>query len=447
MLKRRIEAGEEHLTATHALISVFEAYLSSWLSDRTPGRDPLDSVEEAALVLAFVMHWRYHVVSTPGLTLQANFLTRETFLDIVTSCHGCILRFPQFRDNWGGKFRPDGPRFSSAYSEYIFQYGRMAQTNSPVISVLGWWRHLKHYLYQQFLEAGSGFALPASVRGIPHTIDARIRIPVTPLDWHATDADLTARVDRGVERAQELLQGCGVDTSTARLRGFFARPCKHYPLTDSYVTSAACEESNTANKEDDPNTDDNSGADGGGSAVIDAGDAADAEAVIAQLMRQGLGEGEGELRTASGKDMLETVTQLLRDFNQSIQDESKDRKYRFVVKKLMRAHQRSGDTLDTELDYYHDDDDVAVLFFLPDGTKVWCLGNIEEVGRATGTLDERRAISDAGAAYLLGLDKVYKPDGVFIDDPNGVFVLRWYREMDQNGAMLDGYQNKACTGQ
>jgi hypothetical protein len=160
-------------------------------------------------------------------------------------------------------------RFSSAYSEYIFQYGRMAQTNSPVISVLGWWRHLKHYLYQQFLEAGSGFALPASVRGIPHTIDARIRIPVTPLDWHATDADLTARVDRGVERAQELLQGCGVDTSTARLRGFFARPCKHYPLTDSYVTSAACEESNTANKEDDPNTDDNSGADGGGSAVID----------------------------------------------------------------------------------------------------------------------------------------------------------------------------------
>jgi hypothetical protein len=69
------------------------------------------------------------------------------------------------------------------------------------------------------------------------------------------------------------------------------------------------------------------------------------------------------------------------------------------------------------------------------------------VGRATGTLDERRAISDAGAAYLLGLDKVYKPDGVFIDDPNGVFVLRWYREMDKNGAMLDGYQNKACTGQ
>jgi len=60
--------------------------LRSWLGDREPGRDPLESVEEAAMVLAFVMHWRHHVVNTRGLTLEANFLTRETFLDIVTSC-------------------------------------------------------------------------------------------------------------------------------------------------------------------------------------------------------------------------------------------------------------------------------------------------------------------------------------------------------------------------
>ena len=107
-LKRRNDAGEAHLKATYAIIVVFSAYLDSWLRDRDDERDPLDAVEEAALVLAFVMHWRYHVVTTPGLTLAENFLTRETFLDLVTSCHGCILRFPQFRDNWGGKFRPDG---------------------------------------------------------------------------------------------------------------------------------------------------------------------------------------------------------------------------------------------------------------------------------------------------------------------------------------------------
>ena len=115
---------------------------------------------------------------------------------------------------------------------------------------------------------------------------------------------------------------------------------------------------------------------------------------------------------------------------------------------MMCAHQRAGDTIDTELDYYRDDDDVAVLFFQPDGTKVWCLGNIEEVARATGTVDERRAISesDRGAEYLLGLDKVYKPDGVFIDGPHGMFVLRWYKEVDKDGKELRGYQNKVCVG-
>jgi hypothetical protein len=302
-LKRRVDAGEKHLIATHALVYVFEAYLSSWLSDRMPGREPLDSVEEAAMVLAFVMHWRYHVVSMPGLTLKENFLTRETFLDVVTSCHGCILRFPQFRDNWGGKFRPDGPRFSSAYSEYTFQYGRMAQTNSPVVSVLGWWRHLKHYLYQQFLKASSGFALSASGRGIPHSIDARILIPDIPVGWHASDKQLLVRISQGVERACQLLQECGVDTSTPRLRGFFARPCKHYPLTDSYVTGAACAEADTTDKEDDPNNEDG-GGNGDGETVIDVGDAADAEAVIAQLMRHTAGDGEGELSIEGGEHPL-----------------------------------------------------------------------------------------------------------------------------------------------
>ena len=73
-----------------------------------------------------------------------------------------------------------------------------------------------------------------------------------PAGWHVTDEQLVTRVDRGVERACKLLQGCGIDTSSARLRGFFAKPCLHYLLTDTYVTGAACEEANTGNKEDDP---------------------------------------------------------------------------------------------------------------------------------------------------------------------------------------------------
>ena len=107
---------------------------------------------------------------------------------------------------------------------------------------------------------------------------------------------------------------------------------------------------------------------------------------------------------------------------------------------------------------------MAVLFYMDDGTKVWRLGNIEEVAVATSTVDERRALAgpqlgSEGASraaleaphvavplaqkpkakaspslghsqetastnsYLLGLDKVYKPSGVYIDDPKGLFIL------------------------
>ena len=51
----------------------------------------------------------------------------------------------------------------------------------------------------------------------------------------------------------------------------------------------------------------------------------------------------------------------------------------------MKAHQRAGDTLDEELDYYKDDDDVAVLFTLPDGKKVsLCVTFVLVVSEAGG---------------------------------------------------------------
>lgn len=439
-----------HLTAhRYAVIVIFEKYLSSWLNDREEGRSPVDAVEEAAAVLAFVMHWRSYITSNEGkrkgLTLEANFLTRETFLDLITSCHGCILRFPQFRDNWEGKFKPDGPRFSSAYSEYFFQYGRMAQTNSPVVSQKGWYTHGRHYIYQQFLEATSNHPVPASCRGIPHTID-RIQIPSVAPDWHPSDDDLRAAIDRGVKLAVELLHYCGMDTTSATLTGFFKHPYKHFPLADVYdVRKDTGGDVGGDGDDEDPPEERPPHHEEVDSLTVDAADAADAEALLTQLMRAHpqVGEVQGRLGSDAAKAFATEVNALIVNFNQSIQEEAKDRKYRFVVKRLMKAHQRNG-TLDDELDYYRDDDDVAVAFKGPDGEKWWILGNIEESTVSRSNVDESRAVANTGAEYLRKLDKDYKRDGVYIDDPKGLFVLRWYKEVDGSGRELQGYQNSNC---
>ena len=40
---------------------------------------------------------------------------------------------------------------------------------------------------------------------------------------------------------------------------------------------------------------------------------------------------------------------------------------------------------------------------------------------------------------------MYRPTGVHIDDPKGMFILRWYKEVDLHGNALSGHQNKDCV--
>ena len=49
------------------------------------------------------------------------------------------------------------------------------------------------------------------------------------------------------------------------------------------------------------------------------------------------------------------------------------------------------------------------------------------------------------AAYLSSLDADERPiKGVHINDEKAMFLFRWYQEMDKNGKILSGYQNKEC---
>ncbi|EOD10062.1 hypothetical protein EMIHUDRAFT_216233 [Emiliania huxleyi CCMP1516] len=152
------------------------------------------------------------------------------------------------------------------------------------------------------------------------------------------------------------------------------------------------------------------------------------------------------LTEASSAEFFEEIRKLLADFNVSIQEESKDRKLRFHVKRLIKSHQQRGEDVDEELDFYMDDDDVAVLFTMEDSSKVFAIGNIEQVAVADGTVDARRATGSSSAEYLRQLSMSQRSNGVFINDPKGLFILRWYREVKGDGTPPDGprYQNRAC---
>ena len=63
-----------------------------------------------------------------------------------------------------------------------------------------------------------------------------------------------------------------------------------------------------------------------------------------------------------------------------------------------------------------------------------------------GTVDARRATGSSSAEYLRQLSMSQRSNGVFINDPKGLFILRWYREVKGDGTPPDGprYQNRAC---
>lgn len=86
--------------------------------------------------------------------------------------------------------------------------------------------------------------------------------------------------------------------------------------------------------------------------LVQAQDAADAEAVLTQLMKTAAGVEVTTDSEVTAAVFFEEIHRLLADFNVALQEESKDRKYRFVVKRLMKANQRQAEEVDEELDYY-----------------------------------------------------------------------------------------------
>ena len=133
-LMKLIQAGDNRVLPTYAYVSMGYRLLCAWLGEAN-GATTEQIIHDAAFSLAFVHIWRDWVLDSVH-SVKTTFLTRETFLDVVTSCNTRILLFPMYRDHFP-KFKPHGPYVSSRFSEYVFQFSRMRQTNNVLVSVRG----------------------------------------------------------------------------------------------------------------------------------------------------------------------------------------------------------------------------------------------------------------------------------------------------------------------
>ena len=124
-------------------------------------------------------------------------MTRETFLDIIIMCQCRILLVVLYRE-CGFQYRIFADRFSSRFSEYVFQYARMAETNSPLFGVMGFHRHLQHFILQMEMAVTSGLKLPPSKRGVPNDVSRvtdRLADFRAPPGWHLSDPEICSLLD------------------------------------------------------------------------------------------------------------------------------------------------------------------------------------------------------------------------------------------------------------
>jgi hypothetical protein len=381
--------------------------------------------------------------------LKIHFLTRETFLDVVVMCQVRILMVKLYREKYP-TFRIFGDRFSSRFSEYVFQYCRMAETNSPMCSVLGFKRHLRHFHLMIDMAVTSGLKFPPSKRGVPNDI-SRVDLDKhsVPAGWHLSDAEICTILDKAVEVTNGIGTGdctkwwMGIldcpDVVTTNLRNskeFFSAPVKHFKPDDLWGVGVGAAPHADDAPADAPHREDDD--DVVEIEVIDVNEEKDATTIFGRLVER---SGQYGSSSGCGGDQMKFVRDMcdkLKKFNNELIRLAQDRKFRFRVTKVFHGQAKGIDDAD-KWDYYSDDDD-ALLVVKRGSTEHFAIGNIHEIIVMNQVPVDKSNLT-AGDALRNGEPKERIP---LRFEPNRVAMLmKLYDEVDKDGNVVPGYGNAA----
>ena len=442
---------DKHVRGVLAYVTFGMRLLNCSIGDQAGAKatDRKQAVVDASFCCAFVLYWRWRIaVKLQGLgyTLKKHFLTRETFLDVLTLTQTRILLVMVYREHYPN-CKIHGPNLSSRFSEHVFQYCRMHETNSPNFDVAGFRRHIKHLLLQMQLAAESKVKLPPSRRGVPNDVEspqAGKEQCACSDGWHLSDDELKEAMDQGIAECIQLfikLLGCtdGIDMDFSNPEHFFSNPCKHFPDGDIY--NAGVDEDHEWFRAQEAEREDGFCNPTDGDAVGPESNSEE-QHDIAQQWAEILRHQSNSASDEGGDDVMElfkSLTEPVRQWNQSVEEAKDDRRFGRMEEQAFRSIGITGDDA-TVWEYLSGDDDIVMVERKDDGgvtTDYLVHGNVVDTAILQAPSSTRKKpiadidlqAKDPRKHIPLSLDK-------------GAVWVRKYKETCKDGSLLPGYQNK-----
>lgn len=443
-LEQRLTLGEDAVRGTLAYLMFMNRLLNCYIGPQS-GADATDreqAVIDASFCCAFALYWRYRVVQLKDkqFNLKKHFLTRETFLDILTMTQTRILLVVLYRQ-WYPEFKIHAPNVSSRVSEYVFQYCRMHETNSPLFDVAGFRRHLKHFVLQMQLGIHSNIDMPPSKRGMPNSV-RRVQ-PETfsaPEGWHLSDAELSVAIDKGIVECVELWKGvlqCNhlTNCDLSDPKHFFATLMEHFRTQDMCSKGVFTDEDEDVDgllHDRDLEFEDRE---------MDVAQAVNITEQLGDILQK-----QGLVGVPIPEDRMQFYKQMsgaVSTWNQGVKQAKSDRALRFMEEQAFRNTGTCAEDAD-KWDYLSEDDDVLIVEQVqePDAEgkqqprDLFILANVVDQAILKKGNPKRKT-------RLEEVDLMQKEPRlkIPINLEEGALFLRKYREANAEGNILEGYQN------
>ena len=136
-LERLRAEGDQHVRGVVAYIKFGIKLLNCHIGTEAGAEatNRKQAVVDSAFCCAFVLYWRWRIgvkLAGSGFCLKKHFLTRETFLDVLTITQARILLVVVYREHFP-ELKIHGPNISSRFSEYVFQYCRCTRQTAQTL--------------------------------------------------------------------------------------------------------------------------------------------------------------------------------------------------------------------------------------------------------------------------------------------------------------------------